>query len=105
MTGVQCGTRNSAKDRTRLEEAQIMQSLREEGLISKPKAQSAGGMCFEIVDLSGDGAPKPPPRLEKLAMERRRKKQKVLTEDEIREKLERAERRRKVRSFLFCFLV
>nr|KAG5711806.1 hypothetical protein BaRGS_023570 [Batillaria attramentaria] len=75
-----------------------MQSLREEGLISKPKAESSGGMCFEIVTVSasgdGDGV-RPPPRLEKL--EQRRKKKRQLTEDEIRDKLERAERRRKKR--------
>jgi len=37
----------------------------------------------------------PPPRLAKL--ESKKKKKKALTEDEIRQKLERAERRRKVR--------
>lgn len=96
VTGVQLATRHSANDRSRLEEAQIMQSLRAEGLITKPTAQSSGGMCFEIVSASGDGVgPRPPPRLEKL--ERRRKKKKALTEEEIRNKLEMAERRRKKR--------
>ncbi|KAL8578176.1 hypothetical protein ACOMHN_051731 [Nucella lapillus] len=96
ITGVPVGTKNSAKDRARLEEAHVMQSLREEGLITKPKAQASGGMCFEIVDITGAGDPRPPPRLEKLAMERSRKKRTVpQTEEEIREKLERAERRRK----------
>ncbi|KAK7101179.1 hypothetical protein V1264_024009 [Littorina saxatilis] len=96
ITGVQVGTRNSAKDRARQEEAHIMQSLREEGLITKPKAENSGGMCFEIVDASGDGLPKPPPRLEKLS-EKRRGKKAALTKEEIREKLERAELRRKKR--------
>ncbi|XP_076439920.1 uncharacterized protein LOC143279699 [Babylonia areolata] len=95
ITGTTVGTKNSAKDRARLEEAQVMQNLREEGLISKPKAQATGGMCFEIVDARGDGQTRPPPRLEKLALERSRKKKRAVTEDEIREKLERAERRRK----------
>ena len=91
-----------------MEEAAVMQSLREEGLISKPEVQAAGGMSFEIIGVAGDGVPRPPPRLEKLAMERKRKKKRVVTEEEIREKLERAERRRKVRvviGWFFCFFV
>lgn len=96
ITGVQVATRLSAKDRGRMEESLVMQTLRDEGLISKPKVQAAGGMCFEIVAASGDGeGARPPPRLEKL--ERRRKKKRMLTEEEIRDKLEKAERRRKKR--------
>ncbi|XP_076462913.1 uncharacterized protein LOC143295224 [Babylonia areolata] len=98
---------SAPKDRlgTRVDEAQIMRGLREEGLISRPQLQSSGGMCFEIVAAEdgvkdrgvGVGMPKPPPRLEKLAVERGKKKRRVLTEDQIREKLERAEQRRKRR--------
>lgn len=98
VTGVSVGTRASAKDRARQEEAQIMQSLRAEGLIAKPKVEAAGGLCFEIVDADGDGRRKPPPRLEKLALERRTKTTRApASEEEIREKLDKAERRRKKR--------
>ena len=52
-------------------------------------------MCFEIVTAATDGGPKPPLRLEKLALNRKKKKV-PQTEEEIMAKLERAERRRKV---------
>ena len=70
----------------------ILQSLREEGLITKPKAESAGGISFEIVAKQSDTAIRPPPRLAKL----KQKEKKVLTQEEIQQKLERAEKRRKV---------
>ncbi|GFS22772.1 DNA ligase 1-like [Elysia marginata] len=100
VTGVQLPTRLSAKDKTRQQESMILQSLREEGLIAKPSTQAAGGMSFEIVTTDSfdtPGLPVPPPRqLEKLE-KRRKKKRSLLTEDQIREKLERAEARRKKR--------
>ena len=34
------------------EEAKILESLREEGLLAKPKGKTAGGMAFEVVDSS-----------------------------------------------------
>jgi len=75
----------------------IMQKLREEGLISKPAAEKTGGVSFDIVDMSGQGKlpSLPPIRLAKL--EKRRKKKRPLTDEEIQRKLERAEERRKVR--------
>lgn len=85
--------RTSAKDRERMQEAMIMQALREEGLITRPQGQGASGFSFEIT-AEGAMMKRPPPRLEKL--EKRRKKKRALTEDEIREKLERAERRKRV---------
>lgn len=85
--------RTSAKDRERMQEAMIIQALREEGLISRPQAQGASGVSFEIT-AEGAMMSRPPPRLEKL--EKRRKKKRALTEDEIREKLERAESRKRV---------
>ncbi|OWF54400.1 nucleolar protein 58-like [Mizuhopecten yessoensis] len=99
ITGVACPTRLSAKDKDRMEESMVLQSLREEGLIARPHAKSSGGTSFEIVAAEdsllgeGFGMPRPPPRLAKL--ERRRKKKKQLTAEEIREKLEKAERRKK----------
>lgn len=85
--------RTSAKDRERMQEAMIMQALREEGLITRPQGQGASGFSFEIT-AEGEMMKRPPPRLEKL--EKRRKKKRALTEEEIREKLERAERRKRV---------
>ncbi|XP_061192756.1 reticulocyte-binding protein homolog 2a-like [Saccostrea echinata] len=92
ISGTAIPVRTSAKDRERMQEAMIMQALREEGLIARPQAQGASGVSFEITE---DGAMmrRPPPRLEKL--EKRRKKKRALTEDEIKEKLERAERRKR----------
>lgn len=90
IVGTAVVPRASAKDRERLEEAMVMQALREEGLIARQTAQSNGGMSFDIM---ADGeAIRPPPRLAKLE---RRKKKKTLTEEDIRKKLEKAERRKK----------
>lgn len=99
ISGVAIPVRTSAKDRERMQEAMIMQALREEGLITRPQGQGASGLSFEIT-AEGAMMKRPPPRLEKL--EKRRKKKRALTEEEIREKLERAERRKRVsdRSYL-----
>lgn len=96
MNGTPCPVRTSAKDRERMEEAMILQSLREEGLITKQQKASTNYATFEIVAVDSTGEIRPPPRLEKL--ERRRKKKKILTEEEIKEKLEKAERRKRVGS-------
>ncbi|KAL3867880.1 hypothetical protein ACJMK2_040726 [Sinanodonta woodiana] len=95
IAGSACQTRSSAKDKARLEEAMIIQKLREEGLISRPSAQASGGLSFEIVEERRPipAVLRPPLRLAKL--EKRRVKKKQLTEEDIQEKLERAERRRK----------
>ncbi|WAR23909.1 hypothetical protein MAR_037578 [Mya arenaria] len=99
ITGTALNTRNSAKDKARLEESMVLQKLREEGLISKPSTEKSGGVSFEIVDMSSSmgGGGKlpalPPLRLAKL--EKRRKKKRPLTDEEIKQKLERAEERRK----------
>ncbi|KAH3697880.1 trichohyalin-like [Dreissena polymorpha] len=95
ITGVALNTRNSAKDKARLEESMILQKLREEGLISKPAVEKTGAVSFDIVEVNTSNKLKslPPVRLAKL--ERRRKKKRVLTDEEIQQKLERAEERRK----------
>ncbi|XP_050403000.2 uncharacterized protein LOC126819168 [Patella vulgata] len=96
VSGTACPTRLSAKEKLRQEESKIMQALREEGLITRPKTKSSGGVSFEIIQDNNtlETAPaRPPARLAKL--EKRRKKKKVLTEEQIKEKLERAEKRRK----------
>lgn len=98
ITGTALPTRNSAKDKARLEESMILQKLREEGLISKPSTEKSGGVSFDIVEMQpGTSASKlpalPPIKLAKL--EKRRKKKRALTEEEIQQKLARAEERRK----------
>lgn len=99
ITGTQLPTRNSAKDKARLEESMVLQKLRDEGLISKPAAEKSGGVSFEIFEVnSGQRAlPSLPglPPLKLAKLEKRRKKKKSLTEEEIKEKLQRAEQRRK----------
>lgn len=86
------------KEVERQEEKRILATLHEEGLIERPIVRKAFGVSFEV--MAGDSEipgvlKKPPPRLAKL--ERRRKKRKVLTEEQIKEKLRKAEERRKVR--------
>lgn len=96
VTGQSVPQRNSAKDKSRLEEQRVIASLRDEGLIQRPVSRAACGMSFEIVadnsGMFGDGR-RPPPRLAKL--EKRRKTKRPLTEEEIQRKLERAERKKK----------
>jgi len=89
----------STKPVERVEEGQLLATLHEEGLIQRPIGRGAFTVSFEVMsELDGQTIRKPPPRLEKL--ESRKKKKRVLTEAEIRQKLERAERRRKVRTIL-----
>jgi len=87
----------------RVEEKLLLATLHEEGLIQRPIGRGAFSVCFEVMSasqLDEDGGrnnvKKPPPRLAKLERMHAKKKKKVLTEAEIRQKLEWAERRRKV---------
>jgi len=85
----------AVKPAERVEEKQLLATLHEEGLIQRPIGRGAFTVSFEVMsELDGQTIRKPPPRLAKL--ERKKKKRKVLTEAEIRQKLERAEQRRKV---------
>lgn len=97
VSGTACVQRGSAKDKDRLDEQRVMAALHNEGLIARPVSRAAFGVSFDIVAentaLFG-GERRPPLRLAKLE-KRRRKKKRVLTEEEIQEKLERAERRKK----------
>jgi hypothetical protein len=103
VTGSAVAQRNSASNKERLDEQRVIAALRDEGLIQRPMSRVANGLSFEIVanepgasDYMFDAkVPKRPARLEKL--EKRRKKKRVRTEEEIAAKLERAELRRKVR--------
>ena len=95
--GVGCQQRLSAKDKARMEEQRVLLALRDEGFIARPKTRASGGMSYDIM-MDGPDAnafKRPPPRLAKL--DKKRKKKKDLTQEEIKAKLERAEQRRKVR--------
>ena len=50
ITGRACTRILSGYQKTKAEEAKILDSLREEGLLAKPKIKTAGGMSFEVVD-------------------------------------------------------
>ena len=85
----------AVKPAERVEEKQLLATLHEEGLIQRPIGRGAFTVSFEVMsEMNGQAVRKPPPRLAKL--ECKKKKKKVLTEAEIRQKLERAEQRRKV---------
>lgn len=81
----------------RVEEKQLLETLHEEGLIQKSLTRATFGVSFEVMSELNGTVRRPPPRLAKLEMENKKKKKKVLTEAEIRQKLERAEQRRKER--------
>ena len=50
ITGRACTRILSGYQKNKAEEAKILDSLREEGLLAKPKIKTAGGMSFEVVD-------------------------------------------------------
>ncbi|XP_074643399.1 uncharacterized protein LOC141900410 [Tubulanus polymorphus] len=95
VSGTACPRLLSAKDKERQEEQRVLAALREEGLIARPKSRAVGGLAFEITEDETDTF-KRPPRLAKLELKRRKKK-KVLTEEQIKEKLEKAEERKKLK--------
>ncbi len=50
ITGRACTRILSGYQKTKAEEAKILDSLRDEGLLAKPKGKTAGGLSFEVVD-------------------------------------------------------
>lgn len=50
ITGRACARILSGYQKNKMEEAKILDSLRDEGLLAKPKGKTAGGMSFEVVD-------------------------------------------------------
>ena len=74
----------------------VMQTLREEGLITKPSAEKSGGVAFEIVEMTSSNKLPALPSIRLAKLEKRRKKRRTLTEEEIKEKLQRAEQRRRL---------
>ena len=97
LVGTAVPRRQSANDKDRQQEASILNSLRQEGLIQRPMSRAQGGLSFEVVeDANNRMLPsRPPIRLAKL--EKRQKKHKrTLTSEDIEAKLEKAEARKKV---------
>lgn len=52
ITGRACARILSGYQKNKADEAKILTTLREEGLLAKPKGKTAGGMSFEVVDAS-----------------------------------------------------
>ena len=52
ITGRACARILSGYQKNKLEEGKILDALREEGLLAKPKGKTAGGMSFEVIDAS-----------------------------------------------------
>lgn len=52
ITGRACTRTLSGYQKNKMEEARILDALREEGLLAKPKGKTSGGMSFEVVDAS-----------------------------------------------------
>ena len=50
ITGRACARILSGYQKSKLDEGRILDALREEGLLAKPKGKTAGGMSFEVVD-------------------------------------------------------
>lgn len=74
----------------------ILQKLREEGLISRTTQEKTSGVSFDIVDVNTSSKLPALPPLKLAKLEKRRRKKRPLTDEEIQEKLQRAEQRRKV---------
>ncbi|XP_067126206.1 stathmin-2-B-like [Centruroides vittatus] len=93
VEGRACPRKLSPKDRDRLEQKEIMQKLREEGLIFRPASRATGGLTFELVDENQYQTIRRLPPI----LRQPKKKKKELTYEEITKKLEKAEKRRKER--------
>ena len=85
----------SAKsDRPREKEEDILHKLRSEGLLATDTQQAKSGLAFDLMQESSQPRKLPPARLAKL--EKRQKRRKLLTQQDIEAKLAKAEQRRKV---------
>ncbi|KAI0215807.1 hypothetical protein LSAT2_032131 [Lamellibrachia satsuma] len=95
LDGTGCQQRLSAKARDRAEEMRVMDSLRSEGLIQRPVSRAAFGLSYDIISEENGLTmeKRPPARLAKL--ERRKKRRRQLTEEDITQKLEKADERKK----------
>ncbi|XP_077495157.1 uncharacterized protein LOC144106269 [Amblyomma americanum] len=100
VEGKQCPRRLSGKERERHEQQAILEKLRNEGLVLRPESKASGGLAFELVSAENEEKPskggkgrKLPPLLQKK--KRRGKEKGGVTKESIRDKLEKAEDRRR----------
>ncbi|XP_013792433.1 uncharacterized protein KIAA1211 homolog, partial [Limulus polyphemus] len=93
--------RTAATDETVLDTEEVLQKLRDEGLVMRPESVASGGVKFELVateSLANQMLNPKARRLPPICLQRRektRKKKRNLTYERIVEKLEKAEERRK----------
>lgn len=80
--------------RPRENEDDVLKQLRSEGLLTSQTQTAKSGISFQLVDENATPKRIMPARLAKL--EKRQKRRKLLTQQDIENKLKRAEERRKV---------
>lgn len=105
VEGKQCPRRLSGKDRERHEQEVIINKLRTEGLVLRPESKASGGVAFELVSSSAAADPQSamnpvrqlPPLLQKRKKKNKEETPPDVTEDSIRDKLEKATQRKKKR--------
>ncbi|CAN8006141.1 unnamed protein product, partial [Ixodes pacificus] len=103
VEGKQCPRRLSGKDRDRHEQEVILEKLRTEGLVLRPESKASGGIAFELVSASAasdTGGLRSQTRQLPPLLQKRKKTTKGsvgpdITERSIRDKLKKAEDRRK----------
>ncbi|XP_040355214.1 uncharacterized protein LOC121045875 [Ixodes scapularis] len=103
VEGKQCPRRLSGKDRDRHEQEVILEKLRTEGLVLRPESKASGGVAFELVSASAASdtgglrsqTRQLPPLLQKRKKTTKGSVEPDVTERSIRDKLKRAEDRRK----------
>ncbi|XP_018008273.1 uncharacterized protein LOC108665974 [Hyalella azteca] len=103
ITGKACPRLLSGYQQTRVEEAAILESLRQEGFIATSKSKSAGGISFEVVEAApgtvsvGSIKPEnlvPIPAVRKMEARRARFGPGDRTQEELEERWSGAEQRR-----------
>lgn len=93
----------SAKsDRPREGQDEILRKLRSEGILATDTQQAKSGLAFDLMQESSQPRRLPPARLAKL--EKRQKRRKLLTQQDIEAKLAKAEQRRKVNFTTLLFI-
>ncbi|XP_076373163.1 uncharacterized protein LOC143258005 [Tachypleus tridentatus] len=101
VEGKACPKKLNFKERDKMENEAILEKLREEGLVLKTESRAAGGIRFDIVSEEEARKPANSPMVRRLPpmklqnRDRQRSKRKDLTTDEINEKLEKANERKK----------
>ncbi|XP_064485143.1 uncharacterized protein LOC135397470 [Ornithodoros turicata] len=93
IEGKQCPRRLSGKEREKREEEEILDKLREEGLVVRPGSKASGGLSFEVSQSDTTRNSHHLPPLKKKKTKKTRKKE--ITSELIDQRLEQADARRK----------